>query len=236
MSVKARCDRERNPESITPPDIRVVCANRAPTYSDLERTFQWLQTQRMLLHEVTSAFESSRIPYAVIGGFAVQAWVSTIDPDATRNTADIDLLVNRADLFRITELLGAIGLTSVADSMLPIFVSADNLSPRSGVHLHFANEKFHPDDVVSAPSAQSVSQNNLGFRVVSLLDLITMELQSFRLHQQVDLIDLFEIGLIDATWKSRLPIELQDRFDSVFLQFEHEEVSRRRMYRKEPTA
>jgi 2-hydroxychromene-2-carboxylate isomerase len=55
------------------------------------------------LHAITAALEGDGIPYAVCGGVAV-----TIH-GATRTTKDIDLLVRRADVPRILELLRGLG-------------------------------------------------------------------------------------------------------------------------------
>ena len=49
-----------------------------------------------LLKKVSTALEKAGIEYAVIGGNAIAAWVSTVDPDATRATRDVDILVRRA--------------------------------------------------------------------------------------------------------------------------------------------
>ncbi|MBK9126993.1 MAG: nucleotidyltransferase family protein [Phycisphaerales bacterium] len=61
------------------------------------------------LLRVTAALEAAGVPYAVVGGSAVAAWVASIVPAATRTTKDIDLLVRRADLDRITAELGRPG-------------------------------------------------------------------------------------------------------------------------------
>jgi hypothetical protein len=50
------------------------------------------------LRLVTSALHEAQIPYAVIGGNAVAAWVGRVDPSATRATKDVDILLRRADI------------------------------------------------------------------------------------------------------------------------------------------
>lgn len=49
------------------------------------------------LHRVTAALDAAGVPYAVIGGNAVAAWVGRVDLAATRATKDVDLLVCRDD-------------------------------------------------------------------------------------------------------------------------------------------
>ena len=64
---------------------------------------------RTAFGNVSLALEAAGVPYAVVGGSAVAAWVASIVPAATRTTKDIDLLVRRADLDRITAELGRPG-------------------------------------------------------------------------------------------------------------------------------
>jgi hypothetical protein len=60
------------------------------------------------LHAIVQALAGASLPYAVCGGIAV-----TIH-GATRTTKDIDLLVDRADVPRILEVLATLGYTIVA--------------------------------------------------------------------------------------------------------------------------
>ena len=55
------------------------------------------------LRRVAAALDAASIPYALVGGNAVASWVARVDPSATRATKDVDLLVRRADLDRITK-------------------------------------------------------------------------------------------------------------------------------------
>jgi hypothetical protein len=47
---------------------------------------------------VTQAFNVAGIPYAVIGGIAVQHWVAQVDESVVRNTRDVDIILNEQDL------------------------------------------------------------------------------------------------------------------------------------------
>ncbi len=53
------------------------------------------------LRRVTRALDDAGVPYAVVGGNAVAAWVARVDPASTRTTKDVDLLVRRADLLGV---------------------------------------------------------------------------------------------------------------------------------------
>ena len=51
-----------------------------------------------LLRKVAGALDAAGVPYAVVGGNAVAAWVMTVDEGAVRATKDVDILLRRADL------------------------------------------------------------------------------------------------------------------------------------------
>jgi hypothetical protein len=63
----------------------------------LDRMVLAVEKVRDRLLRSTAALEAGGISYAVIGGNAVAAWVSTVDPGAARNTVDVDIMVNRSD-------------------------------------------------------------------------------------------------------------------------------------------
>ncbi|MCK4342144.1 MAG: nucleotidyltransferase family protein [Phycisphaerae bacterium] len=93
------------------------------------------------LRRVTQALDKTGILHAVVGGNAVAAWVAQVDPAATRTTKDVDLLVRRTDLGRITQTLTALGLRREDLRDLVIFVDPDEPSRRSGIRLVWAGER-----------------------------------------------------------------------------------------------
>ncbi|MCU0961675.1 MAG: nucleotidyltransferase family protein [Pirellulaceae bacterium] len=66
----------------------------------------WQRIERAVEHvkdrlaRVTAALDGAGIPYAVVGGNAVQLWVAQVDESAVRNTRDVDIVLNRPDLAR----------------------------------------------------------------------------------------------------------------------------------------
>src|SRR5260370_1483747 len=75
----------------------------------LERMVRAVEKVRKRLLRATAALERAQVPYAVIGGNAVAAWVTRVDPAAVRFTQDVDILVNRADLEAIKAALAPAG-------------------------------------------------------------------------------------------------------------------------------
>jgi hypothetical protein len=66
----------------------------------IERAVQKVKDR---LRRATQALGAAQIPYAVVGGNAVQLWVAQVDEAAVRNTRAVDLLLRRADLERAVE-------------------------------------------------------------------------------------------------------------------------------------
>ena len=167
------------------------------------------------LRRVAAALDAADIGYAVIGGNAVAAWVARVDPSATRATKDVDLLVERADLDRITEVMDELGFGRHDLLSLVLFTDPDEPSKRAGVHLVWANEKVQPSYALPAPSTDETVRDPQGPRVLDLPALVRMKLTSFRDIDRVHIADMISVGLIDHATRSALPEELQERLAEV---------------------
>src|SRR2546423_4590060 len=75
----------------------------------LERMERAVEKVRERLLRAAAALERAGVPYAVVGGNAVAAWVSRVDDAAVRTTRDVDLLIRRSDLDAAAEALAAAG-------------------------------------------------------------------------------------------------------------------------------
>lgn len=143
-------------------------------------------------------------------GNAVAAWVSSVDEAAVRNTQDVDILIRRKDFEAATEALTGAGFVRRRVRGIEMFLDGPDAKARDAVHIVFAGEKILPDYVTPAPD---VSESNKAepFAYINLEPLVRMKLTSFRLRDQVHLIDLIDIGLVDTTWPGRFPSELGSR-------------------------
>lgn len=176
----------------------------------LDRMVTAVELVRNRLQRATAALEAAGVPYAVVGGNAVAAWVATVDPSAVRNTQDVDILFRRADLKAAEQALVQAGFVRRHVSGIDFFLDGPNARARDAIHVVFANEKVRPEYLVSAPDV-SDSVKPEDFRIIALEKLVTMKLTSFRRKDQVHLLDMLEIGLIDSSWTTRLPSELAAR-------------------------
>jgi hypothetical protein len=156
------------------------------------------------------ALRRAGIPHVIVGGNAVAAWVARVDQEAVRNTKDVDLLVQRQDFDRVKAELQAIGFIYQNVAGIDLFLDGPQGSVRSAIHVLFAGEKVRPDYLLPAPE---VGECEAGpdFPVPTLEALVRMKLTSFRLRDQVHLLDLLEVGLIDGSWCGRFPAQLSAR-------------------------
>lgn len=180
----------------------------------LERMVRAVEKVRERLLRAAAALEKAQVPYAVIGGNAVAAWVSRVDEAAVRNTRDVDILLSRAEFDAAKVALEAAGFVYRHAASIDMFLDGPGAKARDAVHVIFAAEKVKADDVVPAPDITE-SEPGDSFRVVSLEALVRMKLVANRLKDQVHLQDFIEVGLIDATWPARFPAELAARLQHI---------------------
>ena len=180
----------------------------------LDRMERAVTRVRERLLRATAALEQAEVPYAVVGGNAVASWVATVDEGAVRNTRDIDLLVRRSDLPNVTAALEGAGF--VAGELLDVVMFRDGPEgkPSEAIHLLFSGEKTRPDHLLPAPEIQTVD-DPANFRVITLESLVVLKLMSNRRKDQVHIMDLIGVGLVDASWLTRLPPPLAERLKQI---------------------
>jgi len=168
-----------------------------------DRMIEAVEAVRERTLRATAALRLVGIPYAVVGGNAVAAWVARVDRAAVRNTQDVDILVRRIDFDSVKTALEAAGFTHHELMGVDCFIDGPDGSPRDAVHLVYAAEKVRPEHAEPTADLDTVEPAE-GFDVVPLEALVRMKLNSFRRKDQVHLQDMLNVGLIDATWMDRL--------------------------------
>ncbi|MEX0702549.1 MAG: nucleotidyltransferase family protein [Planctomycetales bacterium] len=166
------------------------------------------------LLRATRALAEAGVPYAVAGGNAVANWVSRVDEAAVRFTADIDILLRRADLDAAVAAMEEAGFRYRSAAGVHMFLDGPEGKFRDAVHLLFADEKVRPEYAEPAPDVAE-SEAGKDYRVVSLDSLVHMKLTSFRDKDRMHLRDMLEVGLIDAGWCARLRPELAARLQEL---------------------
>lgn len=175
-----------------------------------ERIERAVQNVKDRLRRVARALNSANIPYAVIGGNAVQHWVAQVDESVVRNTRDVDIILNESDLDRAIVALGTEGFIYRRSAGVTVFLDGPNAKARDAVHVVFAGKKVrdeYPEPVPLVDKYEMMEEaRTLPFEL-----LITLKLTSFRRKDQVHLLDMISIGLLDETWLEKLSPELGQR-------------------------
>jgi len=176
----------------------------------LDRMERAVEKVRDRLLRSTAALESAGVPYAVIGGNAVMAWVEQADESAVRFTQDVDLVLRREDLDRAREALERAGFVHRRSAGIDMFLDGPGAKARDAVHVIFSGEKVRPEYVAAVPDvAESVSFKS--YRVLALEAVVRMKLTSYRDKDKTHVRDMIGVGLVDATWPARYPPELAAR-------------------------
>jgi hypothetical protein len=168
------------------------------------------------LLRVTSMLNTHQIPYAVIGGNAVAAYVSQVDDTAVRATKDVDLMVRRDDLERIVEAAKQAGFFYRKVAGIDMLRDGEDGTARNTVHLFFELEKVRQHEPVANPGIEEVVLHPDGYRVLSLQGIVQIKLTAFRRHDQTHLIDLITCRWIDESRCQRYPSPLSDRLKELF--------------------
>lgn len=177
------------------------------------------------LRLVTKALRDAQIPYAVIGGNAVAAWVGRVDPTATRATKDVDILLRRRDINQMAEAMDALGFRREDLRSLTMFLDPDEPSRRSAVHVVWADEHVRPSYALPAPSVEEAVMDPEGFMVLDLPALLRMKLTSLRDIDRVHIADMIQVGLIDESVRSSLPENLKAALVSIEASIEPDECA-----------
>lgn len=183
-----------------------------PVFGEIswERMIRAVEKIKERLQRTVAVLEGAGIPYAVVGGNAVAAWVSRVDEAAVRNTRDVDILLRRSDFPQAIAAMQQAGFVYCETMNVHMFLDGPDASPRDAVHILFAAEKVRQTDVCPAPDIAECDTSG-DFRIVALEALVRMKLTAFRDKDRTHLRDMLDLGLIDATWLARFPPELGER-------------------------
>jgi hypothetical protein len=184
-----------------------------------DRVMRAVEKVKDRLHITTAALEKAGVPYAVCGDFAVAAQVGRVDKSAVRTSAQVEALVRRADLTLVEgALIGAGFVRRLPDPTDKRNLVAFQNQPRGrifgAVLLMFAGERLLPANPVTNPG---VSESDVieGYRVLSLDALVRVELATRGALHGMRVRDLMDVGLVDASWRARVPAELLGRLQEL---------------------
>ncbi len=179
-----------------------------------ERIERAVEIVKDRLRRVVRALNSTKIPYAIIGGNAVQHWVAQVDESVVRNTRDVDIILNESDLKAAIAALEPEGFIYRRSLGITMFLDGPDAKARDAVHVLFAGQKVREEYSEPVPEIDKYELIE-DARTLPLEQLVKMKLTSFRRKDQVHLLDMISIGLIDDSWLDRMPPQLRMRLDEL---------------------
>lgn len=180
----------------------------------LDRMEQAVERVRDRLLRCTTALDAAGIPYAVIGGNAVAAWVAQVDRGAVRTTRDVDLLIDRSRLTDAIKAMESAGWIYAQVDGVDQFLDGPDGMPSEGIHLVFAGEKVKPTHLLPAPQVRESIRGG-EYQFLNLEALVRMKLVAHRLKDRVHLQDLAQLKMIDESWPDRFPEPLAERLRAI---------------------
>jgi hypothetical protein len=126
----------------------------------------------------------------------------------------VDLLIRRADFAAAQIALEKAGFVYTRLLDIDVFLDGPQGRPSGGIHILFAGEKARPEHDHVSPDLDE-SERAADFQVTTLMALVRMKLLSWRDQDRTHLRDLIGVGLVDATWPSRLPPPLGNRLQQL---------------------
>ena len=164
------------------------------------------------LRKTVGILEAAGVPYAVVGGHAVRAWVAQVDEAALRTTQDVDILVRPHDLPALITAMTAAGFYHRQTKGLDMFVEHPDASARDAVHVLLCGNVERGGG--ANPDLDPIVRAD-NFQTVPLETLVCMKLNANRRKDQVHILDMISLGLIDESWVARLPDDLQPRLQTL---------------------
>lgn len=178
-----------------------------PLWERMERAVDKIRER---LERTVITLEQAGIPYAIVDGNAVRAWVAQADEAAVRTTRDVDILLNRSDWPAAIVAMEGAGFVYRRVKSVDMFLDGPDSKAREAVHVLFAGEKVRPDHFEAAPELSQVEEVQ-HYRILRLDALVRMKLTAFRDKDKMHLRDMLDVELVDESWLDRLPPELATR-------------------------
>jgi hypothetical protein len=166
------------------------------------------------LNRVTKALNEADVPYAIIGGNAVQHWVAQVDESVVRNTRDVGIILNRSDLDEAKKALENVGFIYRRAASVSMFLDGPDAKARDAVHVIFAGEKVRDEYPEPVPNIENFAMMQ-DARTLPFDELVKMKLTSFRRKDQVHLLDMISINMLDENSPSRFSPELGKRLQQL---------------------
>lgn len=165
---------------------------------------------RERMRRVVKALNEAEIPYAIIGGNAVQHWVAQVDESVVRATRDVDIILNESDVPAAKEALAKVGFIYRRAAGVSMFLDGPNAKARDAVHVIFAGKKVREEYPEAVPDINEYALI-ADARTLPLDKLVKMKLTSFRDKDRVHVRDMISIDIIDESWLAKYDEPIRSR-------------------------
>lgn len=176
-----------------------------------------LDKERRLLERkllVSSEFDKNGIPYTIIGGNAVNAYLVEAGSLGV-STRDLDILLRNNDLERAERVLADHGFRHRRTIMGDVFLDPKSKKVEDAVHVLLAGEKVKSSDPVPAPDvSESIRIDNISYPNINAL--LRMKLTANRNKDKAHIDLLIEHGLVNMDEIAKLPAPLGARLLDLF--------------------
>ena len=176
-----------------------------------ERMFEAQRIVRDRQAAIVDLLLKREIPFALSGSNATFVWIESVDDSAVRQYRNIDFIIQRGDSGLVSSTLKEIDLTAEIQEDHILFLN--NQSIRYSDRAFFASERLLTQNA-TIPSLEAVVVIH-DVPVISLSELVKFQLERYKLDDKVDLRDLMDAKLVDATWTAKLPPELAARLQTI---------------------
>ncbi|MCC6510136.1 MAG: hypothetical protein IT423_13600, partial [Pirellulaceae bacterium] len=104
------------------------------------------------LRKTVAILEEAKVPYAIVGGHAVRAWVAQVDEAAVRTTRDVDVLIRPTDLPAMITAMTNAGFHYRRTEDFDMFTETTHASTRDAGHVVLAGQRIRGGDFDPTPN------------------------------------------------------------------------------------
>ena len=174
-----------------------------------ERMERAVEKVKERLRRVTQSLNAAGVPYAVVGGLAVQAWVAQVDEAAVRNTRDVDLILNRGDLARAKTALKAAGFVFRRVARVDMFWMGP--TPRPGTQCTSCSRERRCGKSIRSRAEHRPLRAARGSSPTAAGSAGANETNILPRQGPRASADMLDVGLIDRSWLARFSPVLRER-------------------------
>jgi len=169
---------------------------------------------RKQLDQAVESMTAADVPFALIGGKAVAAWIISADGVNDLGLRPIDLLIHERDADRALAALDIFGYAHRKYRTQILLRNSDKSWDRGAIRLAYAGAQVRPEDLRPLPTPEQSCLVE-GYRCLELPTLVEMLLAQFRIIDKAHVRSLAENDLVNADWLDRIDPTMAKRLKAI---------------------